>query len=323
MEEVYKLNRKISISDRKYSYSKVSEYLRKQQVNNLELSDDSIEIYTYFSSQIAMLNNEMFKAKSDHQAIMFSLNQIKEEVINHSEIDDFLQKYITIEILPKLAYCHYKLGQYSIAESYIDQQFSIGNSLIKQKAYFLVFNLMEQVLNLSKVLVAQNKIEQCVFNWTELFKFLILGGESRTSYFNVNVDFLNTGFYKILKEYSILNFLKVYISGHMQFGIYPKPNVIFRDWYMKMDVSSSERLAIFNYISLLESFPKTNINKLTDKVVEFTHLFNSSNFLILRCYLIRMLIDRIHKEYLSSNKKVEVIGFLTSHLDTISSKSLD
>lgn len=317
MEPIYKLNRSITASDRKYSYVKISNYLQEQEIDHFNFRVEHKKLYFQFNSKIGALNKAMFIPQADYKSIITKLEQLKLDVLEYKEIDGVLEKYLIAGILPKLAYCYYKLGFHSIAESILNLQFSITQELVREKGYFMFFDSMEQILNLSKVLLAQNKLQQCVFNWGELFKFMILGGERALPFFKGDVSWVNTGVYKILKEYSILNFLNLYITGQMQFGIYPCPTKIFCNWYTKMEVNTSERQAIFGYISLLESSRNTQFPKFVDEVVEFTQSFESRNYIVLRLSLISVLVDRLEIEKISHKKKLTLAIFLKDYLETI------
>ncbi|WKK81760.2 hypothetical protein [Marivirga arenosa] len=317
MNEIYRLNRSISSSDRKYDYNKVKDFLLKQQLDQLELGDEPSGIYSKFSTEILCINKSMFNKDANYTILISNLNAIQSEVKHNLIIDKGLKIYITVELLPKLSYCLYKLGKYEQAEQVIREHLVLSEYLINRKATFVFFNLLEQILNLNKVLIAQNKVREALSNWQELFKFMIMGQESKIVYLNTGSGIVNTGLPKILKEYSILNFLKVYIAGQLEFGVYPTVNVIFRDWFNNMDVSTSERLAIYRYISILEANENGTLNHVMKDIIEFSHVFEGRNYLILRHSLNNVLIEKIEKEYSNHHKKAEMIDFIKDSLKVV------
>lgn len=319
MELIYQLNSATSRSDRKYKYSKILEYLEKAEIDSLKLSDSSLDLYSHYREKVKTLNKEMFKFKADHQAIISALDAIEDEVIRKKDVSPFLKQYITSHILPKTAYCYYKLKDYSRAETILNRQFLLGTELFNKGLYFQVFDSLEQMLNLSKVLVAQNRLNECVHNWSELFKFLVNGSPSDLSCLQFDYASIDNGLNKIVKEYTILNFLNTYISDHMKFGVYPNPSVLFSPWYNTMEVDTSERLAIYRYIYLQESVNKTPLDKFIGEVVEFTQLFENKNYLVLRCSLIALLVEKVETGSQSVKQRSDQAIFLRNYLNSLNS----
>lgn len=293
MEQLYQLSTAVSKSDRKYKYSKVLEFLERSEVDSLGLTSQEQACYGQYRERLKAFNREMFKAGADFKVLLADLQTLREEVLCEKGASVFLKKYTEAQIIPKTAYCHYKLGNYIEAELDLKQKFSIGYELFNEGYYFQFFDLLEQILNLNKVLLAQQRTAECVHNWTELFKFLINGHSSPLPYLQFDYAPVDMGVFKILKEYTILNFLNIYISGYMKFGVYPNPCTLFSPWYHDMEVHTSERLAVYRYIAIQENGEKLPLQKLIGEVVEFTQLFESSNYLGLRCSLIALLVTQL------------------------------
>ncbi len=317
MELIYQLNSATSRSDRKYKYSKILECLEQEETDSLQLSKSSLEIYLHYRNQIKALNSEMFKMNADHQQILAKLQAVEQEVMQNKEISPFMKKYIEAQISPKTAYCYYKIKDFSGAEISLNRRFLVGFELYNKGLHFQFFDLLEQILNQSKLLVAQHRLDECVRNWSEMFKFLLTGAPSDLPCLQFDYASVNTGLFKILKEYTILNFLNIYINGYMKFGAYPNPSVIFSPWYHEMEVDTSERLAIYRYISLHESIDTTQLAKFIGEVVEFTQLFENKNYLILRCSLIALLVEKLEKDSQSIEQRSEQALFLRDYLNSL------
>lgn len=296
MEALFQLNTATTPSDRKYSYAKVLEFLEQEEEQRLLLSPEVSAFYVQCRERLKALNKAMFRPGADHGLILADLQALEAEVGGRGEISPFLKDYLLTQIWPKTAYCHYKCKDFAQAEQDLDKKFERGIALCKQGYYFQFFDLLEQVLNLSKLQAAQQKMSACVHNWTELFRFLVQGNSADPLFSQFNQMPLDTGLYRILKEYTILNFLHIYLNGYMQFGGYPNPSVLFSGWYQEMEVNTSERLALYQFIALQESAREKPLVKLMEEVVEFTQLFAHKNYLLLRCALIALLVDRMEVE---------------------------
>lgn len=319
MELIYQLNSATSRSDRKYKYSKILECLEQQETDSLQLSKSSLALYLHYRDQIKALNGEMFKVNADHRQILASLLAVEKEIMQKNEISPFLKKYIEAQISPKTAYCYYKLKDFANAETSLNRRFLCGFELFHKGFHFQFFDLLEQILNLNKLLVAQSRLEEGIHNWSEMFKFLLNGTPSALPYLPFDYAAIDTGLFKILKEYTILNFLNIYINGYMKFGAYPNPAVVFSPWYHEMEVDTSERLAIYRYISLQENVNTTPLDKFIGEVVEFTQLFENKNYNILRCSLIALLVEKLEKEKQSSRQRSDQAIFLRNYLNSLNS----
>lgn len=317
MEALFQLNTTITSSDRKYSYAKVLEFLEREEEKHLELPPAVSAYYDQYREHLKALNKAMFKPGADHGLILADLQVLEGEVGRHGEISPFLKDYLLTQVWPKTAYCHYKRKDFAEAEQDLDRKFKRGITLYNQGFYFQLFDLLEQVLNLSKLQAAQQRMVACVHNWTELFRFLVMGSSADPLFSQFNQAPLETGLYRILKEYTILNFLNIYLNGYMKFGGYPNPSVLFSGWYQDMEVNTSERLAIYQFIALQESAREKPLAKLIGEVVEFTQLFANKNFLMLRCSLIALLVDRMEEEAPEKRQLSRQAVFLRDYLQSL------
>lgn len=256
----------------------------------------------------------MFKENADYCMILADLQGVRQEIYANKDVSPFLRKYMEAQVFPKTAYCHYKLKAYAQAEYDLSRKFSVGYELFNEGCYFQFFDLLEQILNLGKVLLAQKRVDECVQNWSELFQFLMNGLPSSSCYLRFDYAHVNAGLFKILKEYSILNFLNMYINGYMKFGVYPRPSVLFSSWYHEMEVHTTERLAIYRYVSLEEKADQMPLQQLTREVVEFAQLFEQSNYHVLRCSLLALLVDKLEREDLLQQQTAARATLLRDHL---------
>ncbi|MBX0335328.1 hypothetical protein K3G39_19000 [Pontibacter sp. HSC-14F20] len=315
MELLYKLNTAITESDRKFKYAKVLAFLQNQEVDALGISADLKGLYDQYSEQIRAINGEMFRPQADYQQILANLHAVEQEVHQNKRLTPALRRYIAVQIFPKTAYCYYKLKDLSQAEHYLEQKFRLGIELVKEGNFFEFYDLLEQVLNRNKVLLAQNRMDECIQQWAELFRFLLNGHSSSWPFLHFDISFTETGLFKILKEYTFFNFLNVYINDYMKFNVYPNPSVIFSPWYSDMEVNTTERLAIYRYINLQERVPKIPLDKFISEVVEFTQLFENKNYLNLRCSLIASLVDKLEVATIPAQQKSVQAAFLIDYLN--------
>ncbi|SIT93990.1 hypothetical protein [Pontibacter indicus] len=295
MDALLQLNTTIPPSDRKYSYGRVLTFLEQEEEERLGLSPDMKAYYGAYRERLKALNQAMFRPGADHGLLLADLQALEAEVAGREGISPFLRDYLLTQVWPKTAYCHYKRQDFGAAEQELDRKFERGIALCHQGFYFQFFDLLEQVLNLSKLQAAQQQMAACVHNWTELFRFLVQGSSEDPLFSRFNQLPLDTGLYRILKEYTILNFLNIYLNGYMKFGGYPNPSELFSGWYQGMEVDTSERLALYQFIALQESARDKSLAKLTGEVVEFSQLFPQKNYLLLRCALLALLVGRLEE----------------------------